>query len=199
MENKKAGFIIRFFASIVDTMLLSLPSLSFLLVSGLSEKGLKDLIITGGWYLVLFIIFYNIFATLYTSYFTYKFGGTLGKLIAGIRVIDLNGKNLTFKRSLFRHLIGYPVSGLLFGLGFYWIVRDPNKQGWHDQLTGSYVVIKNPSGLVRVVVVFIFLAVLNSYLIFTTVQALFTNQPLKDDIKYIQELNPTPTSTFPVY
>lgn len=189
MENKKAGFVIRLFANIVDSLLLSLPSLLFLFGSGLGDKDLKDLIITSGWFIILFVIFYNIFSTLYSSYFTYKFGGTFGKLIAGIRVTDESGKNLTFKQSLFRYFIGYPVSGLLFGLGFYWIVRDPNKQGWHDQLTGSYVVIKNPTGLVRVIIVFIFLAVLNSYLVFTTVQNLFSNQPLKDDIKYIQDLN----------
>jgi uncharacterized RDD family membrane protein YckC len=27
-----------------------------------------------------------------------------------------------------------------FGLGFFWILRDPERQAWHDKIAGTYVV-----------------------------------------------------------
>jgi uncharacterized RDD family membrane protein YckC len=28
----------------------------------------------------------------------------------------------------------------VFGLGFLWVLRDPERQGWHDRIAGTYVV-----------------------------------------------------------
>lgn len=32
------------------------------------------------------------------------------------------------------------VSGIVFCLGYFWIIWDDEKQGWHDKIAGTYVV-----------------------------------------------------------
>jgi uncharacterized RDD family membrane protein YckC len=61
--------------------------------------------------------------------------------MCGIRVVDLKGKNLSIFKSLVR-FFGYYLSLYCFGLGFLWILIDKNRQGWHDKLAGSIVVLK---------------------------------------------------------
>jgi uncharacterized RDD family membrane protein YckC len=70
-------------------------------------------------------------------------GGTLGKLAFGLRVIKEDGSNPGFGRALLRSTIGYWVSSLIFYLGFIWVGIDERKQGWHDKLSGTYVIRKN--------------------------------------------------------
>jgi uncharacterized RDD family membrane protein YckC len=70
-------------------------------------------------------------------------GGTLGKLAFGLRVIKEDGSNPGFGRALLRSTIGYWISAAIFYLGFIWVGIDERKQGWHDKLSGTYVVRKN--------------------------------------------------------
>ena len=57
--------------------------------------------------------------------------------------IQAQGKNLSFWKGLFRNYIGYIVSGSVAYLGFIWILKDKNRQGWHDMMVDSIVVVKN--------------------------------------------------------
>jgi len=71
-----------------------------------------------------------------------RLGGTVGKLLTGTR-IEANGKNLSFLMAIFRNYIGYIVSGTITFLGFFWILIDKNRQGWHDMMVDSVVTIRN--------------------------------------------------------
>lgn len=71
-----------------------------------------------------------------------RLGGTIGKLLCGIKIVDKDGKHLNLRYAFFRNYIGYLVSGLLFNLGFVWILVDKERRGWHDQISGSWVVVK---------------------------------------------------------
>jgi len=68
-------------------------------------------------------------------------GATLGKRVAGIRVVRLDGERLTFLESLER-FVGYlHIPGSLFiGLGDLW--RDPNRRPAHDRVAHT-VVLRN--------------------------------------------------------
>ncbi|WP_433971949.1 RDD family protein [Tunturiibacter lichenicola] len=68
-------------------------------------------------------------------------GATPGKWILGIRAIDKrNGEAPGLGRMLVREIIGKFVSGLFFGLGFFWAIWDRDSQAWHDKLAGTVVV-----------------------------------------------------------
>ena len=87
------------------------------------------------WELLNFILF-----VLYQLVSTALWGQTLGKLFVGIRVVrpgqELPGWGTAFQREV----IGKIIAAVPFGYGLLWINRDKWGQGWHDKLSGTYVV-----------------------------------------------------------
>ena len=67
-------------------------------------------------------------------------GMTPGKRFLNIRVIQDDGRIPPFFVMLVREWIAKWVSSLCFGMGFFWILFDRDKQGWHDKLVSTYVV-----------------------------------------------------------
>ena len=73
-------------------------------------------------------------------FFLVKFAATPGKMLLGAKVVDADtGKPLTLAKAVLRYL-GYFVSFVPLGLGFFWIAFDQRSQGWHDKLANSVVV-----------------------------------------------------------
>lgn len=66
-------------------------------------------------------------------------GGTAGKRITGLAVIDETGHAPGLARGLVRYLVSL-VSALALYLGYLWMIRDEKKQTWHDKAAGTYVV-----------------------------------------------------------
>jgi uncharacterized RDD family membrane protein YckC len=70
-------------------------------------------------------------------------GATPGKFLLECRVVDARtGRRPGWLRASVRYL-GYFVSLLPLGLGFFWIAWDRRKQGWHDKLAGTLVVVED--------------------------------------------------------
>ncbi len=79
-------------------------------------------------------------AFLYFSLFTWQWKGqTPGKKLLKIKVVKLNGKQLTFMGSLER-TTGYTASASLFLLGFFQYFWDRNRQTTHDKITETIVI-----------------------------------------------------------
>jgi uncharacterized RDD family membrane protein YckC len=83
------------------------------------------------------VIAYAIFALI-----LFAKGTIPGKMMLGLHVAKENGERAGFFTMLIREVIGKTVSGLVFGLGFLWIMLDKESQGWHDKLMSTYVVHK---------------------------------------------------------
>jgi uncharacterized RDD family membrane protein YckC len=66
-------------------------------------------------------------------------GTTLGGMVCNLRVIKANGEPLTGADAIVRALAAV-FSFVPLGLGFWWIMRDPRQQAWHDKITGTLVV-----------------------------------------------------------
>src|SRR6185437_11070096 len=64
---------------------------------------------------------------------------TVGGLICQLRLVRTDGSPVTFAEALVRGLTGI-FSLAVVGLGFFWILRDPERQAWHDRVAGTYVV-----------------------------------------------------------
>ena len=64
---------------------------------------------------------------------------TLGGIICQLRVVRVDGAPLRFVDALVRGLVGI-FSVATFGLGALWILRDPERQSWHDKVAGTFVV-----------------------------------------------------------
>jgi len=66
-------------------------------------------------------------------------GTTVGGIVCSLRLVKTNGTPLQPADAVVRGLAGlFSVAAL--GLGFLWILRDPERQSWHDRIAGTYVV-----------------------------------------------------------
>jgi len=74
----------------------------------------------------------------HVGFWTWK-GTTLGGIITNLRVVRTDGAPVQFAEALVRGLTGI-FSLAVAGLGFFWILRDPERQSWHDRVAGTYVV-----------------------------------------------------------
>ena len=66
-------------------------------------------------------------------------GTTVGGMICHLRVVRVDGRPLRFVDGLVRGLSGL-FSLVAAGIGFLWILKDPERQGWHDKIAGTFVV-----------------------------------------------------------
>lgn len=67
-------------------------------------------------------------------------GQTLGMQAWKLRIQQPNGAAITWGQALLRFLAAI-VSWLALGLGFLWVLIDPEKLTWHDRLSGSELVV----------------------------------------------------------
>ena len=122
------GFWIRLAASIVDSIILTIVQIILSLI-GLSVISL----IVGLVYGVLFIGLR---------------GQTPGKMALGIMVVDEHGDVPGIRRAIIREIPGKFISTIFILLGYLWVIRDPRKRGWHDHMSGTFV-IRKPRGPTR--------------------------------------------------
>nr|WP_246197136.1 RDD family protein [Cytobacillus depressus] len=83
------------------------------------------------------ITFYAYFI-LMTRYFSQ----TLGKMVFGLKVVNLNGQQLTWGTIIFREWIGRFISAAIM-IGYLVVAFLPKKQGLHDIFTDTTVVHEN--------------------------------------------------------
>lgn len=69
-------------------------------------------------------------------------GSTPGYYIMGIKLISVDGGNVTIKQIVIRTMSSF-LSAIPLGLGYFWIVFDTNRQAWHDKIAGTYVIKSN--------------------------------------------------------
>jgi uncharacterized RDD family membrane protein YckC len=138
MDNdlKYVGFWKRTVAVLIDTFLIILVTLPILIwVYGIEylnnehmEKGSFDFIIN--------YVFPTIAVILLWKYYQ----ATPGKMIFKATIVDAKtGSKPTLKQWIIRYL-GYFVSLLPFGLGYFWVAFDKKKQSFHDKLAKTLVI-----------------------------------------------------------
>ena len=89
------------------------------------------------------VAFYIVLSIIYFTYFHGIKGRTPGKMLLGLQVLLADGTPIGFGTAFLRS-VGYLVSSLLFTipLGFIWAAFDKRKQGWHDKIAGTVVIIR---------------------------------------------------------
>lgn len=183
MTNKEpAGFLIRFLAEALEFFLFSLI-LTLTLFYLASSQTLAQFVYGFLVYLLAIALPLSIIGVIYRPVLTRYFGGNLGKLLVGLKVTTLHNIPLTLKQGLFRYTIGYAFSAVLFGLGFWSVIKDKEKRAFHDKVVGSKVVVaKNiwPLGLL----ILIALIVTHGVILSQTLNIL-SRSPLKSEFGYL--------------
>ena len=79
-----------------------------------------------------------VYYALYYAYFHSRFGQTPGKMMKGLVVLDAYDRKISFKKSLLRWM-GYIISLLPLGMGFWISAAGKNRKTWHDRLADTQV------------------------------------------------------------
>ena len=135
-----AGFWLRFCAAIVDYVIMSVMQWIFLVgftrsFSALSPEMANSMLPIAELSGVIISWFYS--ALMESSIHQ----ATLGKILVGIRVTDLDGRQISFSQATGRHFGKY-LSGLILCIGFLMAAFTEKKQALHDILAGTLVVRK---------------------------------------------------------
>jgi uncharacterized RDD family membrane protein YckC len=129
VSGAKAGFWIRVLAFIIDSVILYVVNLIVGLVLNPSTTG------RSGIQTLLGIIYFTYFWSASSMWP----GQTVGDKLLNLRVIKTDGTDLTIVQAFIRY-VGLFVSFLVIFIGVIWVAFDPNKQGWHDKIAGTYVI-----------------------------------------------------------
>jgi uncharacterized RDD family membrane protein YckC len=76
----------------------------------------------------------------YFPWFWSRDGATPGMKMMGLLLVrDADGGPVSGRQAILR-LVGYAVSGLVFYLGYVWILIDKRRRGWHDLIAGTVII-----------------------------------------------------------
>ena len=120
----------------IDELLLSIIMIAILWDSISNANTLEEMIaVTNS-----FLLEYMAIKIIYHTFFTMQYGGSIGKIIMKIRIIELSTLSNPSFLSAFNRSVFRVVSEILFYLGFIWAMLDPYRRSWHDR-TGKTLVI----------------------------------------------------------
>ena len=74
-------------------------------------------------------------------------GKSVGKWVTGLEIERGSGGVPGIARAMLRHFVGYPLSILLFGLGFLMAVVVPSGRALHDFISGTVVIRRYGGGV----------------------------------------------------
>jgi uncharacterized RDD family membrane protein YckC len=119
---ERANFGIRLAAILIDTVLVGV------VVGSIGGGGV-----------------FPLFLGVYCALLWFYRGTTVGGIVCGLKVVRLDARPVDFATSVVRTLGAY-LSMICVGLGFLWVIWDPEKQTWHDKIAGT-TVIRVPKGM----------------------------------------------------
>ncbi|WP_373036470.1 RDD family protein [Sulfurimonas sp.] len=130
-SNKK-----RAMAFFIDEMLLSFLLVIALWDSFASAQTMEQMInITN-----TFVLEFMLMKIIYQTFFVMQYGATIGKIVMGIRVIEISTVQTPSLMSALNRAIFRVISELLLYLGFLWGLLNPQRQTWHDKTARTLVV-----------------------------------------------------------
>ena len=135
-ELEYAGFWLRVWATLIDTVVISvviLPVLGWIYGPAYWSgsgfiRGPLDLLLS--WVVPAAVV----------VVFWWLKQATPGKMAIAARIVDARTGGKPTGMQLLLRYVGYLASLLPFGLGLLWVAFDRRKQGWHDKLAGTVVV-----------------------------------------------------------
>jgi uncharacterized RDD family membrane protein YckC len=87
-------------------------------------------------------LFVLIILTFYNSAFeATRLQGSIGKTICKLKVVNAVGERVSFGTALGRNFAKI-LSSMVCGMGFFSVLWDKNKQGWHDHLAKTFIIRK---------------------------------------------------------
>lgn len=133
----RAPFALRCGAILVDYIILAAILASSTLISRLLGGGARTAG-TSSESLAVFLVL--VVAVLNLGVLAGLTGLTIGKWATGLRICRADGRDVGMGRAFLRHFVGYPVSFLIFGIGFLMAAFTPGNRALHDWIADTVVV-----------------------------------------------------------
>ena len=133
----RAPFALRCGAILIDYIILALILTFSTMVARMMGGGAR---LAGGTAEKFGIFFALVAAVLDLGVLVGLTGKTLGKWTTGLRLERTDGSLPGIGWSLLRHFVGYPISFVLFGVGFLMAIVKPTGRALHDLLAGTVVI-----------------------------------------------------------
>ena len=133
----RAPFALRCGALLIDYILLALILTFSTIIARLMGGGAR---MAGGTAEKIGIVFALVAAVLDLGVLAGLTGKSLGKWTTGLRLEQTDGSLPGIGRALLRHFVGYPISFLVFGIGFLIAIVNPTGRALHDLIAGTVVV-----------------------------------------------------------
>jgi uncharacterized RDD family membrane protein YckC len=141
----RAPFALRCGALLIDYILLALILTFSIMIARLMGGGAR---MAGGTAEKVGVFITMVVAVLDLVVMAGLTGKTVGKWTTGLRIERTDGRLPGIGRAVLRHLIGYPLSLLPFGLGFLIVAVSPTGRALHDLIAGTIVVRRSGGPLV---------------------------------------------------
>jgi uncharacterized RDD family membrane protein YckC len=158
MNTNYAGFWLRFVAVIIDGLLLgAIQFIAIMPILGLMGIGMatdiqnlesadettiapmiSQMMAMAG---VTQIVFLTIQTLYYTFMESSKYQASVGKIVLGLKVTDMNGGRLDFTKALVRNLCKI-ISSMILLIGYLMAAFTEKKQALHDMIASTLVVKK---------------------------------------------------------
>jgi uncharacterized RDD family membrane protein YckC len=137
-EQLRAPFLLRCGAILIDYIILIAAPVLSLIIGRLMEvestKLLHSSIANTGWLIMVLLALTNfVFLPLLV-------GQSVGKMLTGLRVVKKDGSAPLLGSLFLRHLIGYPLTALTLGLGFFFSLLNEKGRALHDFIAGTVVI-----------------------------------------------------------
>lgn len=131
----KAPFFLRCAAFAIDYLILIVIPVVWLLLSRpLSDSGASQSIAPAAWIAGIILALVNeMILPLWN-------GKTVGKLITGLTIVEMDGTSVKWSSLLKRNVLGYLLTALTFGIGFLISGINSSGRALHDLVGGTIVV-----------------------------------------------------------
>ncbi|HLM66260.1 MAG TPA: RDD family protein [Longimicrobium sp.] len=132
-----AGFWIRVGAVLIDGIILFIPLtiLENLLLAERTGDPVTDLGVT----LASLALSLGVHWAYRSAFHSSEWQATIGKRAVGIKVMDLQGRRITFAHATGRYFAEF-LSGLTLGIGYVMAGISSRKQALHDKIAGTLVI-----------------------------------------------------------
>ena len=134
----KAPFFLRCGALLADYIVfISIPVIGLILGRYMGNDGARLLggsLSDASWLIAILLAFTNFIVLPVFS------GQTIGKMLAGLRIVRLDGRSASKGSILLRQTVGYLLTAASLGIGFLFSVLSSKGRALHDYIAGTVVI-----------------------------------------------------------
>lgn len=131
------GFWLRVAATLIDSLLIVLITMPLLYAIYGDRHFNPETIVSGFWDVLISWIMPAIAVILFWRYRC----ATPGKMLFRLIIVDADSLQPATLQQLVIRYLGYFVSSIPLAGGLLWVAYDPRKQGWHDKMAKTVVII----------------------------------------------------------